>query len=57
MVKRKISISFAADDKLAFMIETMIRSDVVRIIQDNGGKSMKMQMESLPVENKSFEIR
>lgn len=57
MVKKKISISYAADKAETFYIENLILTAVARILQENGAKQMKMEMESLPVKNPEFEFQ
>lgn len=56
MIKRKISITYIAEEDKAFYIKTIIRSTVAHVIQECGASQMKIEMENLPVENKNFEI-
>lgn len=56
MIKKRISISYAADEAEAFYIETVIRSTAAKVIEENGAKQMKIEMETLPTENSNFEF-
>lgn len=54
MKTKKITVQFSADDDKAFYIETLIRSQAAKAVQDNGGKSMRIDVEHLPVPNRNF---
>lgn len=56
MKRKKISISYAANEADAFYIETVIRSAAAKVIQENGASQMKIEIENLPVENSNFEF-
>lgn len=57
MKKKRITISYVAENDTAFYIETLIRSNSIKVIQDNGGTAVKLCVENLPVENDQFEIK
>lgn len=57
MIKRKISITYAANEAEAFYIETIIRSTAAKVIEENGAKQMKIEMEALSVKNVGFEFQ
>lgn len=56
MQKRKISISYIANEDNAFYIENVIRSTAAKVIQENAACQMKIEMQTLSVENKNFEF-
>lgn len=57
MIKRKISITYIAEEDKAFYIENIIRSTAAHVIQECAASQMKIEMENLLVENKNFEIK
>lgn len=56
MAKKKISITYAANEAEAFYVETLIRTAAAKIIQENGARQMKIEIENLPTENTRFEF-
>lgn len=56
MAKKKISITYAANEAEAYYIETLIQTAAAKIIQENGARQMKIEIENLLTENARFEF-
>lgn len=49
MKRKKITITYTVDDDVAFSIENAIRKIAAKEIQRNGGKSMEISVQNIPV--------
>lgn len=52
MIVKKITLQYTAEDNNAFAIEKLLRSNFVKIIEENGGKAVHIDSKVRLVNNK-----